>query len=64
MPYANRDLEELQGIVGYFVNMLPLRENIEDGLSFLELMRRVHANTIEAFSHAQVWELMGSCQYM
>ena len=54
VPYANRDMEELQGIVGYFVNMLPLRANIEDGPSFLELMRRVHASTVEAFSHAQV----------
>ena len=40
-PEANRRRPEVQPLVGLFVNMLPLRTQVDRGLTFLELLARV-----------------------
>jgi amino acid adenylation domain-containing protein len=53
-PVANRSYEELEGIVGFFVNMLPLRLNLSGHHPFRQLLRRVREVAMEAFAHQDV----------
>lgn len=39
-PVANRDRPELEGLIGLFVNLLPLRVDLVDDPSLLEVLRR------------------------
>ncbi len=50
-PVANRDHPELEGLVGFFLNMLPLRTRLDGNPPFLELARRVRRVCLDAFSH-------------
>jgi amino acid adenylation domain-containing protein len=62
--FANRDRPELDPLMGFFVNLLPLRTNLSGNLSFLELLERVKATVMGAFTHAEVpyAKLMQECQ--
>jgi len=51
---ANRDLAELQGTVGYFVNTMPLRVTLGRGLSVGKALARVRELTREAAQHQSV----------
>jgi len=51
VPVANRGQGEIQGLVGFFVNLLALRTDLSGGPGFRELLRRVRATSIEAFDH-------------
>ena len=42
-PAANRPLSELEGMVGLFVNLLPLRTRVDTGECFVRLLERVRA---------------------
>lgn len=53
-PAANRPLSELEGMVGLFVNMLPLRTHVDADACFSKLLRRVRETTIEAYEHQGV----------
>ncbi|MED7789320.1 non-ribosomal peptide synthetase, partial [Francisella sp. 19X1-34] len=48
---ANRHHSQIQDLIGFFVNSLALREQVDGSESILELVKRVHANLIEAQSH-------------
>ena len=50
-PIANRNRQEIEGLIGFFVNSLVLRTNLEGNLTFLELLKRVKTTTLEAYSH-------------
>src|SRR5262249_33301688 len=50
-PVANRNRSETESMIGFFVNTLALRANVEDDLSFLELLARVRAATFGAVAH-------------
>ncbi len=50
-PVAGRNSPELSHLIGYFVNMLPLRANLSGNPTFGELLRRVRQMTAEAFLH-------------
>ncbi|MBP7868053.1 MAG: amino acid adenylation domain-containing protein [Acidobacteria bacterium] len=50
-PSANRNHRQLEGLVGYFVNSLPLRAEIDPGQSFAALVRQVQANLLGAQRH-------------
>ncbi|WP_144395572.1 non-ribosomal peptide synthetase [Pleionea sediminis] len=50
-PVANREHNDLSDIVGCFVNMLPLRVNLEKATIFTELLREVHQKLSEDFSN-------------
>jgi amino acid adenylation domain-containing protein len=53
-PSANRNRTELGDLVGFFVNNLVLRAQVEDGISFLDLLKRVRESTLGAYEHQDV----------
>ncbi|MUG92150.1 amino acid adenylation domain-containing protein [Scytonema sp. UIC 10036] len=50
-PIANRNRSEIEGLIGFFVNMLALRTNVSGDLCFRELLKRVNQVTREAYAH-------------
>ena len=50
-PIANRNREEIEGLIGFFVNTLVLRTNLADNPSFSDLLPRVKQVTLEAYSN-------------
>jgi Condensation domain len=50
-PIAGRSRVETEGLMGCFINTLPLRTDLSGNPRFRELLRQVHAVTIGAFSH-------------
>ncbi|KYC36320.1 hypothetical protein WA1_42115 [Scytonema hofmannii PCC 7110] len=50
-PHANRDRTEIEGLVGFFVNMLVLRTDISGNPSFEDVLSRVREVTQEAYAH-------------
>ncbi|MFE3192017.1 non-ribosomal peptide synthase/polyketide synthase [Nocardia sp. NPDC059240] len=53
-PVGGRGARELDELIGMFVNTLPLRTEIDGGLRFGELARRVRETDLAAFAHADV----------
>ncbi|MFE7590857.1 amino acid adenylation domain-containing protein [Kitasatospora sp. NPDC057512] len=53
-PVNARGRAELDGLIGYFVNLLPLRLRLEEGASFRELVRHVREVSIGGYRHQQV----------
>ncbi|MGI8634584.1 MAG: condensation domain-containing protein, partial [Segetibacter sp.] len=51
---ANRPQQEVEGLVGFFVNTLTLRDEVSDELSFTELLQQVRTTMIEAYEHQDV----------
>jgi len=53
-PITGRHDEETLPLIGYFSNTLALRTAVEDGISFVELLDRVRAATIEAYAYQEL----------
>ncbi len=50
-PIANRDHQNIQDQIGFFLNTLALRNKSESTESFKSFLTRVKKNTVTAFSH-------------
>ncbi|MBN8226639.1 amino acid adenylation domain-containing protein [Corallococcus macrosporus] len=50
-PLAGRERQELEGLVGFFINTVPLRITASRNASFRDLVGRVRDITLEAFAH-------------
>jgi amino acid adenylation domain-containing protein len=50
-PIANRNRDELKGLIGFFVNTLVLRSNLAGNPSFQELLQRVRRVALGAYAH-------------
>ncbi|MBX3328845.1 MAG: amino acid adenylation domain-containing protein [Nitrospira sp.] len=48
---ANRNREETECLVGFFVNLLPLRSDLRGNPTFLELLAQVRRTALEAYAH-------------
>ena len=53
-PLANRERAELEGVIGLFVNVLPLRVALGDRPTFRELLRRARETTLAATMHQEL----------
>ncbi len=53
-PVRGRALPELETVMGFFVNALPLRLRVDPSASFLELLRHVRAEVVESFGAQDV----------
>ncbi|SDH29138.1 non-ribosomal peptide synthase domain TIGR01720/amino acid adenylation domain-containing protein [Chitinophaga filiformis] len=51
IPVSGRDKAELESMIGFFVNMLPIRTKIGDEDTFSALLEKVRFNILEAFDH-------------
>lgn len=61
---ANRDLEEIEPLIGCFVNTLPLQIDISGDPSFEELLHRVKRTALDAYANQdmpfeEILELLG-----
>ncbi|MEH1820700.1 MAG: amino acid adenylation domain-containing protein [Nostoc sp.] len=50
-PIANRNRDEIEGLIGFFVNTLVLRTNLAGNPTFEELLVRVREMTLGAYTH-------------
>lgn len=48
---ANRGHPEIEGLIGFFVNILPIRTRLSDEMDFTELLRQVVAATTQALEY-------------
>ena len=53
-PIANRHYQEIEPLIGFFVNTLALRTDLSGNPSFEELLLRVRQVTLDAYSHQDV----------
>jgi amino acid adenylation domain-containing protein len=53
-PIAERDRPELQSLIGYFLNAVPIRSRLESDVGFRQFLRQVHAKVSGALSHASL----------
>ncbi|MEP6622438.1 MAG: amino acid adenylation domain-containing protein, partial [bacterium] len=53
-PVSGRTRTEMEDVVGYFANMIPLRTDLVGDPSFAELLDRVRASSLDAFEHQDV----------
>nr|QEO74905.1 condensation domain-containing protein [uncultured bacterium] len=55
---SGRDRAEVEDVVGFFVNTVPLRSTVDEGGSFADHLRRVRATVLEAFAAEVPFELL------
>jgi amino acid adenylation domain-containing protein len=53
-PVRARNQTEVESVMGYFNNLLPLHITIDSTLSFIDFVRHVKAAAIESFGHPDV----------
>ncbi len=52
-PVSVRGRAELDALIGYFVNLLPLRVRLDEGMDFRELVRHVREVAIAGYRHQE-----------
>jgi amino acid adenylation domain-containing protein/non-ribosomal peptide synthase protein (TIGR01720 family) len=53
-PVAGRPNHETEGMIGFFVNTLALRNQVHGNQHFTELLQQVRETTLQAYSHQDV----------
>ncbi|SMF98392.1 Non-ribosomal peptide synthase [Burkholderia singularis] len=51
-PFANRSTEAQQNLIGFFINLLPLRVRFDDRVNFIDLLAQVRESLLDAFENA------------
>ena len=53
-PIANRTKTEIEPLIGFFVNTLALRSNLNGQISFIDLVKQVKQTTLEAYDNQDI----------
>jgi len=53
-PVAGRQEEQLENLIGFFINTLALRNEVSSHSSFQDLLKQVRKTTLEAYEHQEV----------
>lgn len=53
-PVAGRQQQEVEGLVGFFINTLALRSELSGEISFMDFLQQVRATTLEAYMHQEI----------
>jgi amino acid adenylation domain-containing protein/non-ribosomal peptide synthase protein (TIGR01720 family) len=53
-PIAGRQHQDIEGLIGFFVNTLALRSEVDGNIRFQELLQQVKQTTMEAYEHQEV----------
>src|SRR5262249_19200664 len=53
-PSAGRNRREVEKLIGFFVNMLVLRTQVEPRASFAEMVRKEKAVCLAAYAHQEI----------
>ena len=53
-PIAGRQQQELEGLIGFFVNTLAIRSQVDGDVSFTELLQAVKVTTLEAYANQEI----------
>ena len=53
-PFTNRQRAEVEGLIGFFVNTMPLRTQLSGELTFRQLLQRVKATALDAYDHREL----------
>ena len=51
---SGRTRTELEPVIGYFANTLPLRLRVSDGISFREFLAQVRSVVLDAHTHQEM----------
>lgn len=51
---AGRHQQEIEGLIGFFVNTMALRERLDDDPAFRALLQRVRQTVLDAYAHQEV----------
>ncbi|MDB9318577.1 non-ribosomal peptide synthetase [Nodularia spumigena] len=54
VPSANRDRQEIEGLIGFFVNTLVLRTDISGNPTFQTLLERIRTTAADAYQHQEI----------
>jgi amino acid adenylation domain-containing protein/non-ribosomal peptide synthase protein (TIGR01720 family) len=53
-PIAGRTQQEVEGLIGFFINTLALRTDLQEDPSFTSLLQQVKQTTLSAYEHQEV----------
>lgn len=54
IPFHGRDKNKSSNIIGFFINMLPIRVNVTGDMIFSTLIKQIMQSTIEAVNHQEI----------
>ena len=54
VPVAARSRPEVESLIGFFVNMIPIRADLSGRPTFVELLGRVRRHALDAYEHQEV----------
>ena len=53
-PIAGRNRTELEGVIGFFINTIVMRNDLSGNPTFKELLERVRKTALEAYAHQEM----------
>jgi amino acid adenylation domain-containing protein len=53
-PVANRDRQEIEGLIGFFLNTLVLRTDLSGNPPFLRVLHQVREHCLQAYAHQDI----------
>ncbi|HEY6769290.1 MAG TPA: amino acid adenylation domain-containing protein [Candidatus Sulfotelmatobacter sp.] len=53
-PFTNRQRAEVEGLIGFFVNTVPLRADLSQDPSFRQFLHQVRETALEAYDHREL----------